>query len=152
MLIYANLWVFNKMSKVKHFDQLVPQLLLIFWSSHSLMCALKWQKNRFSNVAAESTLKNVFFVILTVVTLSHRIKKWPLKYSHLFCRFWRIYEFFSKFQKYKSRIISMQYFWEYFDDQKDESGPSNRTKHVLFFFKPFSAREKGLEKTCFFRF
>ena len=49
---------------------------------------------------------------LTVVTLSHRIKKCPLKYSHLFCGFWRIYEFFSKFQKYKSRIISMQYFGE----------------------------------------
>ena len=53
-----------------------------------------------------------YLVNLTVVTLSHRIKKWPLKYSHLFCRFWRIYEFFSKFQKYKSCIISVQYFWE----------------------------------------
>ena len=24
--------------------------------------------------------------------------------------------------KYKSRMISMKYFWEYFDDQKDGSG------------------------------
>ena len=66
-----------------------------------------------------------------MMTLSHRIKKRPLKYSHFFCRFWRIYEFFSNFQKYKSRIISVQYFWEYFDDPKDWSGSQNRKKHVF---------------------
>ena len=70
----------------------------------------------------------------------------------MFCRFWRIYEIFSKFQKYKSRIISMQYFWEYFDDQKDRNGPSNLKRHV-FFFKPFSIPGKSLKKkTCFCEF
>ena len=32
-LIFANLRVFDKLSKIKNFDQLVPQLLVTFWSS-----------------------------------------------------------------------------------------------------------------------
>ena len=33
LLIFANLRVFDKLSKIKNFDQLVPQLLVTFWSS-----------------------------------------------------------------------------------------------------------------------
>ena len=32
-LIFANLRVFDKLSKIKNFDQLVPQLLVTFWLS-----------------------------------------------------------------------------------------------------------------------
>ena len=42
------------------------------------------------------------------MTLSHRIKKCPLKYSHLFCRFWQIYEFFSKLPFLKMRPKSIE--------------------------------------------
>ena len=51
---------------------------------------------------------------LTVVTLSHRIKKWPLKYSHLFCRFDQFMKFFqnSKIQKsYNIHAIFLRVVW-----------------------------------------
>ena len=47
LLVYANFWVFNKISKIKHFDQLISQLLMTFWSSQILICALKWRKTSF---------------------------------------------------------------------------------------------------------
>ena len=61
LLIFANLRVFDKLSKIKNFDQLVPQLLVTFWSSKCLMCALKWQKTRFSTSSQQPPWKTCFF-------------------------------------------------------------------------------------------
>ena len=86
-----------------------------------------------------------FWDSLTVVTLSHRIKKWPLKYSHLFCRFWRIYEFFSKIQKsYNIRAIFLRIVW--WSKRLKWSLKSQKTR----FFQAFFRCWKRLEKNVFF--
>ena len=59
-LIFANLRIFVKLSKIKNFHQLVPQLLVTFWSSWCLVCALNWQKTRFSTHSQQPIWKTCF--------------------------------------------------------------------------------------------
>ena len=94
--------------------------------------------------------KSKFFPYVTVVTLFHSIKKGPLKYSLLFCRFWRIYEFFFKIPKiqklYTGNILAifLRVVWTL--KRSKWSLKSQKTR----FFKAFLRGWKRLEKNVFF--
>ena len=63
LLIFANLWVFNKLSKIKT----STNWFLNFWwhfDRHNVWCVLWNDKKTFFKVPVQRTLKNVFFVIL----------------------------------------------------------------------------------------
>ena len=78
------------------------------------------------------------------MTLFHRIKKCPLKYSHLFCGFWRIYEFFFKIPKiqksYNMHAIFLRVVW--WSKRWKWSLKSQKTR----FFQAFFSTGKRLEK------
>ena len=112
MLIYANSWVFEKISKIKHFDQLIPQLLVTFWSSKSLMCALKWQKRRFLKCFQQPHWKTFFCPFKAHQTL------WWSK-----CH-----------EKLRNQLVEEFYFWNFV---KNSWICLNKQKYALFLRGPF---------------
>ena len=106
--------------------------------------ASKASRMNFLNHSCPST----FFRNRNRFNIFHRIKKGPLKYSHLFCRFWRIYEFFFKIPKiqklYNIRAIFLRVVWT-----------SKRSKWSLKFqktrfFQAFFSLSKRPWKNVFF--
>ena len=115
MLIYANLWVLDKISKIKLFDQLIPQLLVTFWSLSSLMCALKWQKTRFSTCFQQPHWKACFLFQSTHQTV---ITLWWTE-----CH-----------EKLRNQLVKEFYFWNFV---KNSSICTNKQKYALFLRGPF---------------